>query len=163
MTGTVRRLIALRCAVVVAVVIAAACAGPRIVPADPPATHRLVPATPRPLPTRDRHTLTGSVTLPRGAFATTGGANECTGSGGYSDISVGADVSVRDVSGVIIANTRLSPGRLDDRSRTCTFTLTVTVPDTRQYQLEVSGRSLATYSREELSAEAWAFTLRLGE
>lgn len=115
-------------------------------------------------PRADIPTTPVSVTLVLHDAAT---ALDCAagGVGGYDDIGEGADVTLTDQTGEIIASGSLDPGTADSAdAAACDFTATLTdVPaDRTQYQVSVSHRGQITHSYPEMVSEGWAFTLTLG-
>lgn len=136
-------------------------------------------------PTPKTQSLSGSMTL----FSDTGGVvvngfpsnpdqalgRQCWGSSGYDDIDAGADVTVTDESGTVIAVGALGPGEVvsfragnfltdfEDAVR-CEFEFMINdVPDAKFYGVEVSDRGELRYSRDELEANAWVIGLQLGD
>ncbi|MFJ3793485.1 hypothetical protein [Kitasatospora sp. NPDC090091] len=102
-------------------------------------------------------TLTGSMSLKSGA--TTGAV--CVGRGGYSDIAMGASVTVYDEGGRVLATGTLGAGKgksLDG----CDFPVTVpNVPKGPQfYQVEVSHRGKISLPKAD--AEAGLLAVSLG-
>jgi len=79
---------------------------------------------------------------------------------GYSDISAGAPVTVKDDAGKVLASTFLESGI--DQGPECLFTVTVQVPDSKFYQVEVSHRGVLTYTETQLVADGWTASLTLG-
>jgi len=108
-------------------------------------------AAPAPVFAPTSFEFTGSLTL-----ATTGlgvpfvGTGDCSGSGGYADITAGASVTVTDAAGTIVETSSLGPGTVI--SGTCEFSLDVPkVPEgSAFYSVEVSHRGKVTYSSEQL-------------
>jgi hypothetical protein len=69
---------------------------------------------------------------------------QCEGSGGYSDISEGASVTVTDATGKVVATGSLGVGRKDVLG--CVFPFSVTgVPKSKFYGVEVSHRGIVTF------------------
>lgn len=110
-------------------------------------------------------TLSGIFMLGDGFFGEAG--NPCRGSGGYGDIEPGAQVTVADGAGDILAVGRLDagiavPAGVGDIMY-CRFSFTVSeVPVVDIYQVEVSHRGALTYSFDDLAAADWEVTLTLG-
>lgn len=102
--------------------------------------------------------IDGDVTL---FSETEGSASNCYGTGGYSDISEGLSVTVRDESGMILATSRLDAGRRTGNR--CTFAFMVSgVPQAEFYSVEVGRRGALTYSHDEMTANDWQVTASLG-
>ena len=80
---------------------------------------------------------------PESSATANGSANgECEGTGGYSDISNSAQVTVTNQSGTIVAVGQLQGGVEDGES--CDFSFTVPVPSETFYSIEVSHRGQQT-------------------
>lgn len=104
------------------------------------------------------YTLTGTFQL---LDPGSGPDANCRGDGGYSDISGGTDVVVRDGSGSVLAKGALGPGRRNGGS--CTFQFTVRkIPEVDFYEVEVGRRGSLTYSFDELEARDWQVGFTLG-
>ena len=69
------------------------------------------------------------------------GGSECWGTGGYSDISTGAQVRVSDGAGEVIAVGELQPSGYDFGSCEFTFAVTRVPAGERFYEIEVSHRA----------------------
>ena len=95
-------------------------------------------------------------------FASTEGpATNCYGTGGFSDISQGLSVTVRNESGTILATDRLGPGRRVGNR--CAFTFTVTgIAKSDFYSIEVGRRGDLTYSHDEMVRNEWRVAASLG-
>lgn len=109
----------------------------------------------------ESNTITGTMSL----FDIDSGWDEgdtCFGSGGYSDISSGAQVRVTDQEGKTLAVSELGSGR----SKTgfdCTFSFTIDdVPKAEFYEVEVTHRGKLSYSHEEMEKRDWAVEVSLG-
>jgi hypothetical protein len=92
-------------------------------------------------------------------------AIRCYGIGGYSDVTAGLPVVVKDQAGIVLGTMNLadadtlhlvrstrgsgSPRLGSDR---CEFTFSATVPDAAFYSIEVGHRGARTYSRSDLDA-----------
>jgi hypothetical protein len=77
---------------------------------------------------------------------------DCYTGGGYDDIQSGAQVTVKDESGTVIALGALDPGHSDDvLSRTCVFGFVAAdVPGGKSfYTVEVAHRGELKYTPEE--------------
>lgn len=138
----------------VALLIVAGCSAPAASPSAPPT------ASPKPVV----HLLTGSLELQDPDGWTYGaGDNDCFGDGGYSDIDEGADVTVKNQDGSIIATGRLEAGRITNQGVNCTFNFSVAgIPDATFYSVEVSHRGELRYSKAELEQQNWTVTFTLG-
>lgn len=115
------------------------------------------------------HTITGKMELLGDAESVSGSAmgQPCSGLGGYSDMDAGADVTVKDQDGSLIATGSLGPGEisfLEDPFRACAFRFTVNgVPDASFYEVEVGRRGGLTYSKAEMEAQDWTVEASLGD
>lgn len=85
----------------------------------------------------------------------------CLGQGGYSDIAPGAQVTVRDQSGEVIALAQLEP-HPGDTTPACLFTFSVEVPEAKFYSFEVSHRGQVSFSKKDLAEGNWSIELALG-
>lgn len=93
---------------------------------------------------------------------------ECTGEGGFDDIAEGAQVTVTDETGTIIASGRLGPGAENDivveDGLGCFFEFEVDgVPTDRAfYSIEVAHRGALTFSIAEIRQLGWQVSFDLG-
>lgn len=119
-----------------------------------------------PTPTPVLHRITGTLELAdtsaygNGILAVGG---SCWGTGGYSDITAGATVTLTDEAGTILASTSLGEG--SGTASLCTFDFTLEgVPDTAKfYSVQVSRRGQVTNSHADMVADGWTFALTLGD
>ena len=114
-------------------------------------------------------TVTGSIVLNVGFGPGRDDGEPCAGEGGYDDIRPGAEVTVRDRTGAIIATSRLDWGVVEriiegDPDRFyCRLPFSVPdVPEADFYSIEVSRRGELTFSRDELEALDWQVAFELG-
>ena len=115
------------------------------------------------VPTRTPGTLTGTLRLVDPGVERT--ATSCHGTGRYSDVGPGMNVSVRDGKGSIIgtAGTVPAPVATEGAAATCELRFEVGgLPGARRYSLSVGGRFSATYSKQALDAAGWHVELTLG-
>lgn len=106
-------------------------------------------------------TLHGTLVLTDKNGAWTTGAL-CKGSGGYSDISTGQQVVVKDKSGTILATGKLGIGNATS-FETCDFTFEVkNVSGADFYTVEVTHRGGLTYSKADLASKDWTVDVSLG-
>lgn len=95
-------------------------------------------------------TLAGSMVLIGGGGSDYSGG--CQGTGGYSDIGEGAQVTIYDDAGKIVGTGHLEHSAVVESS-SCTFDFSVEVPDSKPfYQVEVSHRGKITYSAADVKA-----------
>ena len=86
----------------------------------------------------------------------------CEGTGGYADISPGAQVTLKDGDGKVLGTTQLQMG--SGSTSSCTFKFSIdSVPEVPFYSLEVSHRGAITDSLAQMQAHNWAFGLTLGK
>ena len=110
------------------------------------------------------HTITGDFVLVESdlsfpSIKATG--TSCEGTGGYSDISAGAQVTLRDGDGKTLGTTFLLSGTGTVSS--CDFTFTIeNVPEVPFYSVEISHRGQITNSLADMKADGWTFSLSLG-
>ena len=90
-----------------------------------------------------------------------GGAYACpAGSGdGNGDIAMGAQITVRDGRGSVIARSTLSGGRLTQQG--CTFAFSTRVSKAQVYRIRVAQRGALDFSRESLTASGWRVAIRV--
>jgi hypothetical protein len=117
------------------------------------------------------HTLHGSISLKLGSPQIVWNMGQpCSGTGGYSDMSGGAEVEVRNGDGIIIATGHLNQGIGTDPSSTdlktattCIFSFDIDgVPDTDFYSVEVNHRGGTPFPKSEMESNAWTVALTLG-
>jgi len=111
------------------------------------------------------HDITGTLDLVNSASAPntiqqTGSG--CQGDGGYDDIRTGAQVTLRDGAGVVLATSQLGSGSGSNLS--CVFMFTISnVPEVPFYSVEISHRGGVTASLTDMRAAGWTFSLTLGK
>jgi len=117
-------------------------------------------------PTPTTFLVVGTVTVPASIGSEPGNGGDCYTPDGYGDIREGAQVTVKDAAGTVIALGRLDPGHTVDSNGTfaskCIFGFTLTdVPEGKDFYLvEVSHRGELRYTRGDLAS---ALTLTLGD
>jgi len=116
----------------------------------------------------DGETISGTVVLSNGeAPERTAGA--CTGTGGYDDMHVGAQVVVTDAAGDIVATGRLTldpngPEPAGSGAYQCGYAFSIAgVPASDFYSVGIAGRKGLTYSATELESMGWDLDLSLGD
>jgi hypothetical protein len=82
------------------------------------------------------------------------------GSGGYSDISPGMPVTVKDQDGKIIGSSSLPETGEQLENHACEWTMPIEVEDAEQYAVEGGDRGAVTYSHDQLDDKDW--TIRIG-
>jgi hypothetical protein len=113
-----------------------------------------------------KHTLTGKIRLTDSAI-NHASAQSCSGSGGYSDMSAGTAVVVKDGAGKVIGTSQLDAGSVPTAEQystvKCDFTFQVAgLSKAAFYSVEVSHRGAQTFSAADLEAQGWAVSLTLG-
>jgi hypothetical protein len=110
-------------------------------------------------------TIKGTLTL-SDSDAYWSDGSPCAGSGGYSDISTGAQVRVLDERGTLLATGSLLAGRAVVRgtfSKECVFSFQAgPVPRVKIYQIEVTRRGQIAFAFEDLRARGFKAELSLG-
>lgn len=81
--------------------------------------------------------------------------------GGYSDISAGAQVTVRNQAGKLLAVDELSGGQMSMKGISFEFILK-NVPDAPFYTFQIGNRSPITYSAADMNRKKWLVLLSLG-
>lgn len=80
------------------------------------------------------------------------------GQGGYSDLTEGANVTVKDDTGRIIGNSAIKRPNLS-----CHFTFSVArLPKASFYSVEISHRGALTFSFDDLQRKGWQVALSVG-
>jgi hypothetical protein len=106
------------------------------------------------------YTIRGTFTLREGS---TTDSFACSGTGGYSDIRPGTEVTVRDGSGSLIASNQLGVSSYNSDSRSCVFAFIVSdVPRADFYEIAVGRRGSLSYSRSQLERADWSVAFELG-
>ena len=111
------------------------------------------------------HDLHGTLTLQSedvaSAYKSPPGSR-CSGAGGFSDLDIGAGVTVTDQAGRIVGTSSISSSSKGD-PKTCTFTFDVPgVPNRSFYKVEVSHRGGITYSYNQLQTAGWSIATTIG-
>lgn len=86
----------------------------------------------------------------------------CEGSGGYSDLSAGVSVILKDENDKTIAATSLGAGT--GNAVVCTFHFTLSdVPDNATfYNIQISHRGTVSFSHADMVKNGWAIELSMG-
>ena len=112
------------------------------------------------------HTINGSLVITSG-LAPTGVTNtqilSCDGSGtsdGFSDLTAGAAVKVKNEKDKTIGVGSLKSGHYND-SLDCIMKFTVKVPDANTYQVEVSHRGALVYTKKQMEHQHWKVQLSI--
>ena len=109
------------------------------------------------------YTISGRFELVTGWNFNPLGSDSCAGTGGYSDIRPGAQVTVRGGSGSTLAISRLGESKGALSPATCSFEFSVTeVPREDFYRIEVSHRGEIEFSFAEMESKNWMVELTLG-
>lgn len=109
----------------------------------------------------ERFTLRGSITLYNHTGRDRAPLPICGGLQGFADINEGAQVTVRDAGGAVLALGRLERGEWQTDTGECRFEIKVPgVPDGEDfYQVEVAHRGSITVNNQEAKTTGPAFTL----
>ncbi|MFK4146861.1 hypothetical protein [Streptomyces sp. NPDC004065] len=83
----------------------------------------------------------------------------CSGTGGYSDIDFGTQVTVTDAAGTLVATGSLGLGRETEQGCEFPFTVDDITPGSKLYTVEISHRGGLTKTEDELRAGRLGFTL----
>lgn len=111
-----------------------------------------------------RATLTGTMVLEDGFELD--GDDRCSGTGGYSDVREGAQLTVSDESGTVLGVAEFSPGNVDpydvgDESF-CQFAFVAAgLPRADFYVFELGRRGDLTYSLGDMERMNWRLNLHL--
>lgn len=119
------------------------------------ASHATVVPTTTTIPT---HIINGTVELT--GTSSMIDPNNCNGIEGFSDITEGAVITVRDGANQVIGTGNLLLGV--QNAQGCNFSFTVEVPDTSFYQFAITHRSAPNYSRSDLASMGWTVNFTLG-
>lgn len=125
-------------------------------------------APPSPPPTATGHLLSGKLGFLNGGEHVERTATSCSGTGGYSDISTGAQVTVKDQTGTVIAvgvlvdDPLLAKAYESGLHLGCFFKFDIQVPEATFFTLDIAGRDPVTYSKADLEATKWQIVLTLG-
>jgi hypothetical protein len=108
------------------------------------------------------HSLYGALTLiTAGGFV--GPGESCSGLDGFDDITAGAEVSVKDETGKVVAVGNLGAGSRESIV-ICSFSFTVNnVPVAKFYTVEITHRGGITYSYADLVSKGWHITVSLSD
>ena len=88
--------------------------------------------------------------------------SSCYTSGGYSDVSSGTNVTVKNGEGKLLGITDLSSGATAG-SYSCKFSFQIEVPNSDFYSFDIGNRDEVSYSKDELKAKGWNLELTLGD
>jgi hypothetical protein len=105
--------------------------------------------------------VSGRLVLTDPAHVPTADGDPCSGSGGFGDIEDGAQVTVTNGSGTIIAVAPLEDGEVTTPSMTCTFQFEVAVPYEAFYSFTVSHRGTLNASYQQLDLGGWSVVFTL--
>jgi hypothetical protein len=125
------------------------------------------------IPGSETHTIRGEILLADTAFAKfeelsieVNADGSCYGTGGYGDMSEGANVVVRNGLGDVIESSQLGQGKSEASNETaafCRFAFAVEdVPDSTFYAIEIAHRGEVNYSMAEMESRNWKVELSLG-
>lgn len=83
----------------------------------------------------------------------------CSGTGGYSDIDFGTQVTVSDAAGTLVATGTLGLGQKTEQGCEFPFTVDDITPGSKFHTVEVSHRGGLTQTEDDLRAGGLTFTL----
>ncbi|MFJ2733449.1 hypothetical protein [Streptomyces sp. NPDC087317] len=83
----------------------------------------------------------------------------CSGTGGYSDIDFGTQVTITDAAGTLVAVGSLGLGQKTEQGCEFPFTVDDITPGSKFYTVEVSHRGGLSKAEDELRTGSLAFTL----
>ncbi|MFJ8271465.1 hypothetical protein ACIQ8G_14130 [Streptomyces sp. NPDC094154] len=83
----------------------------------------------------------------------------CSGTGGYSDIHFGTQVTITDAAGALVAMGSLGLGQKTEQGCEFPFTVDDITPGSKLYTVEVSHRGGLSKAEDELRTGSLAFTL----
>lgn len=113
-----------------------------------------------PEPTEAGQDITGTFALhaQSGQFS-----GACEGTGGYSDIAAGMNITLEDGEGNVLGTSRFSNGQASEDRQLCEFTFGFEdVPNADFYVLNAGDRGEQTYSRADMEAMDWDVALEIG-
>lgn len=120
-------------------------------------------------PAAPSHTLGGSLVLHQVDPTRRAAGLPCAGTGGYSDLSTGAQITVKDEAGTIVAIGTLGQGTTVPADLPifggvyCRWDLTAgPIGERPFYTVEVAHRGPLSYSLDDLRAKDWKVDLTLG-
>jgi hypothetical protein len=150
---------------------AAAAPTPQIIYVTPPPsspapvpTPIVIYVTPAPTASAVAHVLDGTVALsdPNGwTYVTSGNQSLCQVQDGFSDLAVGAPITVKDQAGTIIGTGSFAMGTYANGACAVPFHVDG-LPDAPFYSLEIGRRPALAYSRADLESHGWKLDLTLG-
>lgn len=84
----------------------------------------------------------------------------CRGLGGYSDMSPGTDVTLRDGNGSIVGSGRLE---VSGDGFPCRFESKFEIDDAKFYEIEIGHRGGPSFTKSQLEDDMWIISLTLGD
>ena len=107
------------------------------------------------------HTIVGSQEVHDSSGFSLADGTSCVTTGGYSDVSEGAEVIITNASGNQVGQGALGSGTISGDA--CIFSFTVTsVPDSSSYGIRIGNRNTVSFTRSEMVSDNWAPTVTLG-
>ena len=88
--------------------------------------------------------------------------SSCYTSGGYSDISSGTNVTVKNGEGKLLVISDLSEG-VTAGSYSCRFDFELELPSSEFYSFDIGNRDEVNYSKADLESRDWTLDLSLGD
>jgi hypothetical protein len=111
----------------------------------------------------ERHTVTGALSVIDSSNQSLSAGDSCSGTGGYDDITAGAQVTVTNESGTTLATGNLGQGTFDGSA--CVFDFTIPkVGKAKFYRVSAgkSSRGGPQYSYQDMTRAHWSAQLTLG-
>lgn len=119
-----------------------------------------VAATPSP----STHDITVVITLNGNPDSVAQVGDSCEGTGGYSDMSIGTQFTIKDAAGTLVGFGALTIADYGPRAFECSLQGKATgVPDLPIYSVEVGRRGTVNFQRADLEADGWLARLSLGD
>lgn len=127
-------------------------------------------ATPAPTPSPTPLKVTGTLVLtdknvninyemvPGGS-----GRATCSGTGGYSDIKIDAQVLIKDEAGKTVGAGPLLLDPIRTGGTRCAYTFSIPISAASFYAISIGGRAGPTYSAADLAAAGYSVALTLGQ
>lgn len=107
------------------------------------------------------HTIVGSQEVHDSSGFNLADGTSCVTTGGYSDVSEGAEVIITNASGNQVGQGALGSGTISGDA--CIFSFTMTsVPDSSSYGIRIGNRNTVSFTRSEMVSDNWAPTVTLG-
>lgn len=123
------------------------------------------PGAPTPSPSPSVHAITVAIELSGGSNSVSRSSvsSECHGLGGYADMDIGTQFSIKDAAGTLIGFGALTDSHYGPAPFHCSLQgRAENVPDAPIYSVEVGRRGTINFTRAQLEANGWLAQLTLG-